>query len=312
MRTPVARTSGLVARLLAAAMAATLVFTAGAGRAQEDARERSRAAFRRGVSQAESGDYASARDSFSEAYKLYPHPSILLNLGIARAHTGQWLEAEQDLVHFLADDGGARPDELASARAELAQTRQHLGSFRLRVSPDGARATLDARQVALLPGSFVDVRTTRGPHALRVDADGYASYGKTLNVVGDKGPDVDVSLKPAGEAPATTTTHPGETRRIVGWFLVAGAGVAAVVGTVAGVEAMSLASEYNDRTNTEHFQDPGTKASGITFRTSADIAFLAALGMGAGGAYLLLTTPDAQAAQARLVVGPWSGIAGSF
>lgn len=296
--------------LLAAAIAATIVLAAGAGSAQDDARERSRAAFRRGVTQAESGDYTSARDSFLEAYKLFPHPSILLNLGIARAHTGQWLEAEQDLVHFLADDGGARPEELASARAELAQTRQHLGSFRLRVAPDGARASLDARPIALIPGGFVDVRTTRGAHALRVDADGYASYGKTLNIAGEKGPDVDLSLRPAGEPPPPPA-NPGEGRRIGGWFLVAGAGVAAVVGTVAGFEAISLANEYNTLGET-NFQKPGTKASGLVFRTSADIAFLAALGMGGAGAYLLLTAPDAQSPQARLLVGPWTGIAGSF
>jgi iron complex outermembrane receptor protein len=117
--------------LLAAAVGAALALSSVPSGAQsggeparpgEDAREQSRAAFRRGVGQAESGDYASARDSFTEAYRLFPHPSILLNLAIARAHTGQWLEAEQDLVHFLADDGGARPEELASARAELAQT----------------------------------------------------------------------------------------------------------------------------------------------------------------------------------------------
>ncbi len=309
-RTPVVRTRGLGARLLAAAIAAALALGASVGYAQDDARERSRAAFRRGVTQAESGDYASARDSFLEAYKLFPHPSILLNLGIARAHTGQWVEAEQDLVHFLADDGGARPDELGSARAELAQTRQHIGTFRLRVSPDGARATLDARPIALLPGSFVDVRTTRGTHALRVDADGYAPYAKKLDVAGEKGPDVDVALRPAGETPAAPA-QPGEGRRIGGWFLVAGAGVAAVVGTVFGVYVVSLANEYNTA-GSGPYQDQGTKASGITFRTSADLAFIAALAMGGAGAYLLLTVPDAQPAQARLVVGPWSGIAGSF
>jgi hypothetical protein len=292
--------------LLAAAVAAALALSAASAGAQDDVRERSRAAFRRGVGQAESGDYVSARDSFLEAYTLFPHPSILLNLGIARAHTGQWLEAEQDLVHFLADDGGARAEELASARAELAQTRQHLGSFRIRVTPSG-RATLDAHPIALLPGSFVDVRTTRGSHALRVNADGYESYKKTVDVSGEKGPDVDVSLRALGEAPAV---KPGEGQRTAGWFFVAGAGVAAVVGAVAGFEAISLANEYNNPG--PNFQRLGTKASGITFRTSADIAFLGALALGGVGAYLLLTAPDTQGTQAGLVVGPWSGLAGSF
>ena len=293
--------------LLAAAIAAALALSAASAGAQDDVRERSRAAFRRGVGQAESGDYASARDSFLEAYTLFPHPSILLNLGIARAHTGQWLEAEQDLVHFLADDGGARAEELASARAELAQTRQHLGSFRIRVTPSGSRATLDAQPIALLPGSFVDVRTTRGSHALRVNADGYEAYKKTVDLAGEKGPDVDIALRSVGEAPVV---KPGEGQRTAGWFLVAGAGVAAVVGVVAGFEAISLANEYNSPG--PNFQKQGTKASGITFRTSADIAFLGALALGGAGAYLLLTAPDTQGTQARLVVGPWSGLAGSF
>jgi len=295
--------------LLAAAIAAALALSAASAGAQDDVRERSRAAFRRGVGQAESGDYASARDSFLEAYTLFPHPSILLNLGIARAHTGQWLEAEQDLVHFLADDGGARAEELASARAELAQTRQHLGSFRIRVTPSGSRATLDAQPIALLPGSFVDVRTTRGSHALRVNADGYEPYKKTVDVSGEKAPDVDVSLRAVGEAPVV---KPGEGQRTAGWFLVAGAGVAAVVGVVAGFEAISLANEYNTPGDL-NFQKSGTKASGITFRTSADIAFLGALALGGAGAYLLLTAPNGQQGpQARLVLGPWSGLAGSF
>src|ERR1700689_4761964 len=92
--------------VLAAAVAAALLASSQPGRADDEARDRARAAFRRGVSQAHDGNYTAARDSFLEAYKLFPHPSILLNVGIARAHTGQWVEAEQDPLHFLADAGG--------------------------------------------------------------------------------------------------------------------------------------------------------------------------------------------------------------
>src|SRR5579883_3465343 len=98
----------LLAAAFASALAATLVSRAAEAqpavappaRGDADARERSRAAFRRGVAQAHDGDYPAARDSFLEAYKLFPHPSILLNLGISRARTGEWVDAEQDLVHF--------------------------------------------------------------------------------------------------------------------------------------------------------------------------------------------------------------------
>src|ERR1700682_1074191 len=78
--------------------------------ARADDREASRAAYRRGVQEVESQNYAAARDSFLEAYRLFAHPSILLNLGIARMHTAEFVVAEQDLVRFLSDDGGASQD----------------------------------------------------------------------------------------------------------------------------------------------------------------------------------------------------------
>ena len=294
--------------LLAAATLATLVASAAPGHAQEGPRERSRAAFRRGVAQAGSGDYTSARDSFLEAYRLFAHPSILLNLGIARAHTGEWIEAEQDLVHFLADDGGAQPDELASARAELVQTRGHLGTFRLRVTPTGSRATLDAHALAVIPGSFVDVRTTRGSHDLHVAAEGFAPVDKVVQVDADRGPDVDVRLSQGHEAPVATGP---DTRSIVGWVFV-GAGVVGLgVGAYAGVQAQTLAGEYNTKGNSL-YQDPSTKHSGQTFANVADVAFAATLVFGGLGTYLLLTPSSPSSAQARVVVGPWSGIAGSF
>jgi len=294
--------------LLAAAMVAALVASSAPGRADGDPRELSRAAFRRGVSQAGTGDYKAARESFLEAYRLFAHPSILLNLAIARAHVGEWVEAEQDLVHFLADDGGAQSDEVASARAELAQTRKHLGTFRLRVAPTGARASLDARPVAVIPGSFVDVRTTRGTHDLHVAAEGFPPADRVVDVEADRAPDVDIRLAVSGEAPPPA---PGDSQRIVGWFLVGGGVVLAGVGLYAGVQAQSLANEYN-QSGSGHFQDQGTKASGIVFRTAADISFVGALALAGVGTYFLLTAPAAPGAQAGLVIGPWSGIAGSF
>jgi hypothetical protein len=294
--------------LLAAATAAAVLCSAGPGHADGDPRELSRAAFRRGVSQASAGDYRAARESFLEAYRLFAHPSILLNLAIARAHVGEWVEAEQDLVRFLADDGGAQADELASARAELAQTRKHLGTFRLRVAPSGARASLDAKAVAVIPGSFVDVRTTRGTHDLHVAAEGFPAVDRVVDVEAEKAPDVDVTLTAAGEAPPSP---PGDTRRTVGWFLIGGGAVLAGVGIYAGLQAQSLANQYN-ASGSPHFQDQGTKASGIVFRTAADVSFVGALALGGVGAWFLLTSPSAAQARAGVVLGPWSGIAGSF
>jgi hypothetical protein len=275
--------------------------------ADDDAREQSRAAFRRGVTDAQQGRYANARDSFLEAYRLFSHPSILLNLGIARAHIGEWLEAEQDLLHFLADDGGALPDELASARAELTEARNHLGTFRLRVGPAGARAHLDSRPIALIPEAFVEVRTTRGAHEVRVEAEGYVTRSRPLVLAGERGPDVDVALAPR-EAPRAPSA---EGPRTAGWLTVAGGVVSLAVGAFCGLEAESLAHGYNTP-DSGSYQDPSTKARGLAFRTSADVAFATALALGGVGTYLLVTGP-ATTTQARLVVTPGlRGIAVTF
>jgi len=298
----------LAAAIAAAFLSSTQVVVADdAGDRQGEARERSRAAFRRGVAQAQEGNYAGARDAFIEAYRLFAHPSILLNLGIARAHTGQWLEAEQDLVRFLADDGGAQAGELLSARAELAQARSHLGTFRLRIAPDGAHATLDGKPIALISGGVVEVRTTRGSHDLVVEAEGFAAIDRAIVVQSERAPDVDITLRPAG----TPDDHTGsrESRRTAAWFLLGGGAVALAIGAYAGLEAKSLADAYNTAGNAS-FQDPATKARGLVFRTSADVAFLGALGLGGVGAYFMLTVPTAPV---RAVLGPGTvGLAGSF
>jgi hypothetical protein len=306
-----------------AALAATT------GSLASDAREDSRAAFRRGVDQAQAGDYKGARESFALAYKLYPHPSILLNLGIARAKTGEYIDAEQDLIRFLSDDGGAPPNELVSARTVLAEVRAHLGSFRLRVSPSGASARLDSRPLALIPGKLVEVRATVGTHALHVDADGFTPTDRTIPIDSASTRDVEVALDSSpngaarGGAPVADARS-GSAATTAGFILVGSAVVLAGVGTYAGLHARSLASDYNTP-GSGAFQDAPTRSSGITFRTLADVTFASALIAGGIGVYFLVSAPrassvattsphaDTSRVRAHVVVGPvFSGVAGTF
>ncbi len=281
-----------------------------ASAAPDDPKEQSRAAFRKGVSQVKAGDYAAARDAFLEAYKLFAHPSILLNIGIARSKTGEFVDAEQDLSRFLSDDGGASPDEITSARSALSEVRQHLGTLRLKVAPDAARATLDTKNVALAPGDYAIVRTTLGPHDLHIEADGYEPHDQKVEIVRDRETVTQVALfstkrptKP--EVPVEPTSS---TRPIVGWSLV-GAGVAFVgVGAFCGLTAIKKKNDYNAQSAP---QDDSLRSSGVTFRTISDIGFVAAIVSGGIGTYLLLTPSSRSTAQ--VVVGPLDlGVRGTF
>jgi len=91
--------------------------------AEVEARERSRVAFRKGVAQLRAQDWTAARASFEAAWSLFPHPSILLNLAIARLHTDDPVRAEQDLVRFLSEDGGGPPPTSSRAPARLSPMR---------------------------------------------------------------------------------------------------------------------------------------------------------------------------------------------
>ena len=148
--------------------------------ADVESREQSRVAFRKGVAQLRAQDWAAARASFETAWSLYPHPSILLNLGIARLRTDDPVRAEQDLVRFLSEDVGASPDELAGAREALAEARTKLGTLRIVVSPPTARVAVDGKAVETVRGAdpgasgvVAEVRAKPGRHVVAVEAEGY-------------------------------------------------------------------------------------------------------------------------------------------
>jgi hypothetical protein len=229
--------------------------------------------------------------------------------------TGEFVDAERDLTRFLSDDGGASQEDLASARAALAQSRTHIGILRLRVTPNGARAHVDQQLIALVPGEFVEVRVETGAHKLLVEADNHENVEQNVQVQSAKPTSVDLALHEVGGPPVPphkdpeleTTTN---SRRTMGYAFVAGAGVAAVAGIVFGLRALALESRYNDAP--AGAQDPSARSQAKTLGVVTDISFLLAIAAGGVGTYFVLTSRP-QGANTGVVLGPgFTGIAGSF
>jgi hypothetical protein len=260
------------------------------------ARERSRVAFRKGVAQLRAQDWAAARVSFESAWTLYPHPSILLNLGIARLRTEDPVRAEQDLVRFLSagEDAGASADELASAREALSEARARIGTLRVVATPASARVSIDGKAVETVRrtdegasgGVVAEARAKPGRHALKVEADGFIAERRDVEVVA-KGEAV-VTLSLASVAAKKPIESGAETRAIVGWSLAGLSAAALVTSGVTALRAKSLADGYADRAS-PRFQDPGVRSEGITFRTTADVALSFAVLSGAAAVVLLFT-----------------------
>lgn len=267
--------------------------------AEREAREKSRAAFRTGVAQLRAQDWKGARASFEQAWALYPHPSILLNLGIARLRTDDPVLAEQDFVRFLSEDFGATPEELATAREALAEARTKVGTIRIVASPASARIVVDGRAInervrSEAEGVIAEIRAKAGRHVVAVDAEGHNRDERAVDLQPRAELEVKIALAPSaaigGPAGPTPPGNEGPSgRTITGYGLGAVAGVALVAGAVCGLRAVSLSDDYGDRTKPDLFQNPDVKSEGETFRTVADVAFGVAIVSGVAAAILLFT-----------------------
>ncbi|MBX3219514.1 MAG: PEGA domain-containing protein [Labilithrix sp.] len=256
------------------------------------ARERSRAAFRRGVAELRAEDWAGARASFEEAWSLVQHPSILLNLGIARLRTDDPVLAEQDLVRFLSEDSGATSEELASAREALGEARSKIGTLRVIATPATARVVIDGHPAGVRApssagqGGVAEARLKAGEHTVVVEAEGFRADRRSVAVAPKSETELGVVLTAEGATPSRSEGT--QTRAIVGWSLGGVSGVALAASGVMALRAMSLSSDYADR-GSPSFQDRDVKDEGIAFRTGADVALVTALLAGAGAVILLFT-----------------------
>jgi hypothetical protein len=277
---------------------------------EADAKDRSRAAFRKGVGQLRAQDWTGARASFESAYQLFPHPSILLNLGIAHLKTGDPVLAEKDLVRFLSEDGGAGADELATARETLSEARALIGSLRVIVSPPTARISVDGKIVTermhdpdAREGSVAEVRVKTGRHDVEVDAPGFVTQKRNVDVAGKTEMDVRITL---AKNPTAEPSSDVDTRRIVGFGLAGLGGATLITGIVCGFQAKTLADDYADRSKPGSFQNPEVRSDGVTYRTLADVMFGVAVVSGAAAIVLLFTDVGASksTAVARAFRGP--------
>lgn len=262
-------------------------------------RERSRAAFRRGVAQLRAQDWAGARSSFEEAWALVQHPSILLNLGIARLRTAEPVLAEQDLVRFLSEDPGAAQDEVASAREALAEARSRIGTLRIVVTPASASVAIDGKPVAIRTasgGGVVEARLSAGKHVVSAEAEGFRPRRSDVDLPARSETDVRVELVEVDSATkGVVVTRSKSARTVIGWSLVGVSGLALATTGILGLRAVSLADDYSDPTSSS-FRNRDAKDEGLTFRTGADIALVTAIVAGAGAAVLLLTDIGAASA----------------
>jgi hypothetical protein len=161
------------------------------------ATDAARAHFKTGIKLYRDGNYPGALAEFEAAYDLKPGPGSLQNVALCQKALFRYGEAADTLTRLLLRHASelSEAERIAAelARDELAGL---VGSIRLRVTPPGARVTLDGQPLSdteRLSARRVNV----GEHTLVVEAPGYARAVRTFRVAGGtQDLPVEVALEP--------------------------------------------------------------------------------------------------------------------
>lgn len=240
-------------------------------------------------------DFATALDRFQRAEQLYKVPSIAVMVARCLAQTGRVVEAvdKYEETSRMPLDAGA-PEAfqraVAEAASEVEVARARVARLELRLPPDaptGTRVLLDKRAV---PPALIGVPmpVDPGTHQVAAEAPGKAAYSSELTLAEGERQTLEISLlaaEPPRVAPVSATRHPAPLTIA----LLAGGGVALVVGTVTGVAAL------NYKSNLDESCTPGCPPSLSDdldgFRRNRTLSYLSfGVGLAAAGAgtYLLL------------------------
>jgi tetratricopeptide (TPR) repeat protein len=327
-----------------ATLALALVLIAARARAaapSEADKAEARRHFDAGVANSKLGHYGDAITEFTRAYELAPSPTPLYNIAVAHAEYGQPLEAVEMFRRYLAEGGDKIPAERrARVQARIAQLEAKLGTIRLHVAPDTAKASLDgkpvdlaaaARGIRALPGSHVVQATGEGrePHEELVEVDEGTVADLTFTLAPlppprPKGPiyspppaDVAMTAPPAPPPPGPAIQQPpaspapperraGATARTIGYVLAAAGVTALITGGAFYAKALSDRQKAIDAgCNSVSCGGDGAThwkdaQDGVT---RARIAVIAGGVLVAGGLTLVLIAPATRDAPAAVMLG---------
>jgi hypothetical protein len=159
-------------------------------------------AVRRGVELLAKKDYAGALAAFREAREVAPNAMTAAQIAFVHIGMGHWLEANSDLEEVLAD---ARDPWVAAHQAQLNESlemvRKHVGSLRVRGTPEGAQVKFRGEVMGLLPMRS-PVRVVVGRGDVVVQMPGYRISQVAVEINPQQTSDIVVAL--ASQTPAVS------------------------------------------------------------------------------------------------------------
>jgi hypothetical protein len=267
-------------------------------------------------------DYATAADRFSRADALVHAPTLMIDWARALVGLGKLVEAQERCEQIVREGVDAKAPRswqraLADANSELAELKPRLGWLTISVSGgDKPNVTIDDVPV---PTAAIGIRRAVNPGSLtvQVQAPGFVSQTKKLELAEGATSAVDFNLSPVPEAkaeyqapPPPPAPTPPRTPTLM-YVAFAASGTGLVVGGVTGALALHKHSELKkvciDGGCPE--TSSGDISSYHTLGTVSAVGFAVGVaGAGAGLALWLLNRPSASSPAAQgTVVYPYLG-----
>lgn len=186
-------------RLLSLLLAITLWLGASPVRANEEAELEARALLREGNRLVKERDYEGALKLYQAAYRRFPSPKLLVNIGTTLQLVERMAEAADTYERYLADPA-AESQRRQEIERLLTELERKVGRLRITVVEPGARVLLDGRPVGESPQE-IRVRADPGTHTVTAEKPGVPPVVATARVGAGEEQSVELRLL---EVPAQT------------------------------------------------------------------------------------------------------------
>jgi len=179
-------------------------------------------------------NYEEAYALFTQAHELRPSARTERALGKTTFELRRYLETARWLEASLVNEASPlTPDMRAEVEELLIRTRAFLGTVVVRTDIVGARLELDHEPVEGDPSSADGVRLelVLGTHEVSLQAEGYQTATRRIDVRGGENGEVSITLIPV-ETVVVIAEDPGGTVRDLGYAGLVTGGLFAVMGVI--------------------------------------------------------------------------------
>jgi tetratricopeptide (TPR) repeat protein len=145
-------------------------------------RQQARKLVKQGVVKLREGDYVTALDLFSRAFKVFPSPKIQFNIGQTYKELGRYLDAIGAYEKFFKDAAQDTSPALKKlARDNIQDLLRKIAIVTIQVSVDGATVSVDGKARGVSPLG-APLRLMPGSHSVVVKLTGYETVVVNLKL----------------------------------------------------------------------------------------------------------------------------------